>query len=262
MNRFSRRLSHGLIDVVKGSPDTINRMGEFQMTFTKIRKNAKTALAGAMAAVMLAAPMQPWGQQVAQARQSRNNHAIQGQQRHPNGQSSQNNWGNRRGQGSQISEREIVLFENYIAFNEGQYGVTKEGLAALNPAQLRKLAFVLQETNSRIKETIEYVNQSKELNFYSFEENEVVFSEFYFDPIMRSNGINRVSFTWWGGIRVQLSRNTIRNMAYGISIAGVFISKGKVMKPLRAMGITANHLVTRGIWFEMLTVIPINWGWQ
>lgn len=67
------------------------------------------------------------------------------------------------------------------------------------------------------------------------------------------NGVNKIKVYWWG-IRVWLSRNTVRAIGAGVTIAGIWIPEGVVSKVAATLGVVI-ALCPGGIRFDTNPVV-------
>jgi len=171
-----------------------------------------------------------------------------------------------------LSEQERDRFDPYVSVEaNGEFKITREGISTLSNTEISRLNSILNAMNGIVKTHMDYVNKSNNHSSYVVQSDGIIFTQRFYNsmpvsPLARSNGRTAVTFHWFG-VRVYISASVIRGMVRGISIAGIWITKGTAIKVLGTLGVAAGS-VTRGIWFEVnpLTLVTggviFRSGWQ
>jgi hypothetical protein len=168
----------------------------------------------------------------------------------------------------ELSDTEINNFDPYIVYSSRGYVISAEGRASLSMDEIVRIEQILSHSNQLIDETKDFIEQSTETNWYSTDMEGITVYEAYENPLTRSNGVNRIRFRWFG-VRIHISRNTMRVAATGVAIAGIWVTGGKALKIARTLGVSLN-LVPRGVWFDasltfrglLNTRVTLRAGWQ
>ncbi|MCL1950289.1 MAG: carbohydrate-binding protein [Turicibacter sp.] len=155
----------------------------------------------------------------------------------------------------------IREYDNFVSVNElGLFYINSLGYLRLSWGERQDLDAVIEQTNYAVLSKITDIENFEGIDYFIGDAG-VTF--FYMDetPAPRNHGVTRVQFTWWGGLRIYLSRDVARaTVSTGMTVLSIkFPGLGKAWRFATPW---SGFVINRGVVFEMLTVIPINWAWQ
>ncbi|TMU85063.1 hypothetical protein FGG79_14330 [Bacillus sp. BHET2] len=146
-----------------------------------------------------------------------------------------------------ITEKEKVKFEPYVKLEDNsEYVISDEAKTKLSQEEYQKLQSILDDTNIFIIN-----NKNEDLNIIDpKQENLKIGSDKMRMSIAAFKNGKTDADTYWWGVRIYLSQYTIRAIAGGITLGGIWVPEPLVTKILATLGVVA-ALCPGGIQFDM-----------
>ncbi|MFI8684612.1 hypothetical protein [Rossellomorea sp. NPDC077527] len=145
-----------------------------------------------------------------------------------------------------ITEKEKVKFEQYVKLRDNsEYIISDEAKVKLSKQEYEKLQSVLDDTNIFISNNygnINIIDPNQESIKKDSDKMMVSIAAF-------KNGKTDVDTFWWG-VRIYLSKYTIRAIGAGVTIGGIWVPEPLITKILATLGVVV-ALCPGGIQFDM-----------
>ena len=156
---------------------------------------------------------------------------------------------------SMFTQEEYNMIEEYMVFDEttSSYVYEKELENVVSNEELAEIENILEETNETVR------------CFDLKSEEVVVVDATNCNEIKQGNNVTRIKYkegkdkveTHWYGLKVFLSKKTVRRIGTGATIGGIWIPEPIVSKVVATLGVVASTC-PGGVWFVINPLLLAN----
>ncbi|HAK9954104.1 TPA: hypothetical protein H3N68_003016 [Listeria monocytogenes] len=160
---------------------------------------------------------------------------------------------------SALTELDNLTAGKYITFDSSlkQYKVNSTIGSEMTPEKIEAVNKQVAETNNLL--ALAKKDSSTNIIAVTPKGEETVVKR----GLLKGAGVNRVTYHW-NYARIRLSKNTVRTMGAGLSIAGIWLPLKVVSKVCASLGV-GTGFVKHGIWFDynyFSNLLLTGYGWQ